>query len=158
MNEGNVKANEIKKQGWELITDAFVKRGVEFLFTVPGESISPVQRACEDTSIKIIACRHEQSATFMAEAYGRMTRKPGIVVVTYAPGFTNTLSGIQNANLSNSPLILIAGAQGRKTADRLGLQDMKQEPIIQSIVKKSPLKKMFEDSYRWLLQEDLLKK
>jgi acetolactate synthase-1/2/3 large subunit len=137
MSEGNKKASEIKKQGWELITDAFVKRGVEFLFTVPGESISPVQRACEDTSIKIIACRHEQSATFMAETYGRMTRKPGIVVVTYAPGFTNTLSGIQNANMSNSPLILIAGAQGRKSPDRLGLQDMKQEPIIQSIVKKS---------------------
>ncbi len=137
MSEENMKTSEKKKQGWELITEAFVKRGVEFLFTVPGESISPVQRACEGTSIKIIACRHEQSATFMAETYGRMTRKPGIVVVTYAPGFTNTLSGIQNANMSNSPLILIAGAQGRKAPDRLGLQDMKQEPIIQSIVKKS---------------------
>ncbi len=137
MSEANMKTSETKKQGWELITDAFVKRGVEFLFTVPGESISPVQRACEGTSIKIIAARHEQSATFMAETYGRMTRKPGIVVVTYAPGFTNTLSGIQNANMSNSPLILIAGAQGRKSPDKLGLQDMKQEPIIQSIVKKS---------------------
>lgn len=129
--------SKTKNQGWELITDAFVKRGVEFLFTVPGESISPIQRACEGTSIRIISTRHEQSATFMAETYGRMTRKPGIVVVTYAPGFTNTLSGIQNANLSNSPLILIAGAQGRKAPDRLGLQDMKQEPIIQSMVKKS---------------------
>ena len=51
--------------------------------------------------------------------------------MTFAPGFTNTLSAIQNANMSNSPLILIAGAHGRKAPDRLGLQDMKQEPIIQ---------------------------
>ena len=78
MSKENNKTIETKKQGWELITDAFVKRGVEFLFTVPGESISPVQRACEGTSIRIIAARHEQSATFMAEAYGRMTRKPGM--------------------------------------------------------------------------------
>ena len=137
MKEEKMKTSETKKWGWELITDAFVKRGVEYLFTVPGESISPVQRACEGTSIKIISTRHEQAATFMAETYGRMTRKPGIVVVTFAPGFTNTLSAIQNANLSNSPLILIAGAHGNKSPDRLGLQDMKQEPIIQSIVKKS---------------------
>ena len=125
------------KKGWELITEAFVRKGVEFLFTVPGESISPVQRAVENTSIKIIAARHEQAATFMAETYGRMTGKPGIVVVTFGPGFTNTLSAIQNANLSNSPLILIAGAHGSKSPDRLGLQDMKQEPLIESIVKKS---------------------
>ena len=125
------------KKGWELITDAFVEHGVEYLFTVPGESISPVQRACEGTSIKIISARHEQAATFMAETYGRMTKKPGIAVVTFGPGFTNTLSAVQNANLSNSPLILIAGAHGKKSPDRLGLQDMKQEPMIQSIVKKS---------------------
>ena len=132
----NTGTNDMKK-GWELITSAFVRKNVEFLFTVPGESISPVQRACEGTSIRIIAARHEQAAAFMAETYGRMTGKPGIVVVTFGPGFTNTLSAIQNANLSNSPLILIAGAHGAKSPDRLGLQDMKQEPLIQSIVKKS---------------------
>ncbi len=124
------------KKAWELITDAFLDKGVEFLFTVPGESISPVQRAVEDTPIKIIAARHEQSAAFMAETYGRMTRKPGIVVVTFGPGFTNTISAIQNANMSNSPLIVIAGAHPAKAPDRLGLQDMKQAPIIQTIVKK----------------------
>jgi acetolactate synthase-1/2/3 large subunit len=125
------------KKGWELITDAFLKRGVEYLFSLPGESISPIQRAVEGTSIKIITTRHEQAAAFMAEAYGRMTRRAGIAVVTFGPGFTNALSAIQNANLSNSPLILIAGAHGNASPDRLGLQDMRQEPIIESIVKKS---------------------
>jgi len=125
------------KKGWEFITDAFLKRGVEYLFSLPGEPISPIHRAVEGTSIKIITTRHEQAAAFMAEAYGRMTRRAGIAVVTFGPGFTNALSAIQNANLSNSPVILIAGAHGSASPDRLGLQDMRQEPIIESIVKKS---------------------
>ena len=125
------------KTGWELIAEAFIRKGVEFLFTVPGESISPIQRAAEEAGVKIISTRHEQAAAFMAETYGRMTGRPGLVAVTFGPGFTNALSAIQNANLSNSPMILMAGAHGAKSPDRLGLQDMKQEPLIQSIVKKS---------------------
>lgn len=124
-------------KGWNLITEAFLNRGVEYLFSVPGESITPVQRAVEDTPIKIITARHEQAAAFMAEAYGRMTKKPGIILVTFGPGFTNTISSIVNARLSNSPVILIAGAHGNKSPEKLGLQDMRQEPIIESIVKKS---------------------
>lgn len=134
-----IMENEPKnlKKGWELIAEAFAQKGVEYLFTVPGESISPIQRAAEASGIPIVSARHEQAATFMAETYGRMTGKPGLVAVTFGPGFTNALSAIQNANLSNSPLILMAGAHGAKSPDRLGLQDMKQEPIIESIVKKS---------------------
>ena len=125
------------KKSWELIAEAFAQKGVEYLFTVPGESISPIQRAAEAAGVPIVSARHEQAATFMAETYGRMTGKPGLVAVTFGPGFTNALSAVQNANLSNSPLILMAGAHAAKSPDRLGLQDMKQEPIIESIVKKS---------------------
>lgn len=124
-------------RGWNLIKDAFVARGVEYIFSVPGKSITPVQCAVEGTSIRIITARHEQAAAFMAEAYGRLTKKPGIILVTFGPGFTNTISGIVNARLSNSPVILIAGAHGVRSPERLGLQDMRQEPVIESIVKKS---------------------
>ncbi len=124
-------------RGWNLITEAFLERGVEYIFSVPGESITPVQRAVEDTPIRIISARHEQAAAFMAEAYGRLTKKPGIILVTFGPGFTNTISSITNARLSNSPVILIAGAHGNRSPEKLGLQDMRQEPIIESIVKKS---------------------
>jgi acetolactate synthase-1/2/3 large subunit len=83
--------------GMGTASDAFLKRGVGVSFYGSGESISPVQRACEwARSIKIISApRHEQAATFMAEAYGRMTRKPGIVVDSMPPVFTNTLSGFR---------------------------------------------------------------
>ncbi len=126
-----------KLKGWGLISDAFLKAGVEYIFGVPGESISPVQYAVEDTPIEIITTRHEQAAAFMAESYGRMTGNPGVVLVTFGPGFTNTISSMVNAQMTNAPMVLIAGAHGPKSMDRLGLQDMRQRPIIDSIVKKS---------------------
>lgn len=124
-------------KGWGLIKDAFLKAGVEYVFGLPGESISPIQYAVENTPIKIITTRHEQAAGFMAEAYGRMTGKPGVVLVTFGPGFTNTISAMVNAQMTNAPMVLIAGAHGAKSPDRLGLQDMRQRPIIESVVKKS---------------------
>ena len=127
----------VKPEGWSLIGEAFLNAGIEYIFGLPGESISPIQYAVEDTPIKIISARHEQAATFMAEAYARMTGKVGVVLVTFGPGFTNTISAMVSAQLSNTPVVLIAGAQGPKSSERLGLQDMRQEPIIESIVKKS---------------------
>jgi acetolactate synthase-1/2/3 large subunit len=127
----------VKQEGWSLISSAFLNAGIEYIFGLPGESISPIQYAVEDTPIKIISTRHEQAATFMAEAYARMTGKVGVVLVTFGPGFTNTISAMVSAQLSNTPIVLIAGGQGPKSSERLGLQDMRQEPIIESIVKKS---------------------
>ncbi len=124
-------------KGWSLIGEAFLNAKVEYIFGLPGESISPIQYAVENTPIQIITTRHEQAAAFMAEAYARMTGKPGVVLVTFGPGFTNTISPMVNAQLTNAPVILIAGAHGPKSPDRLGLQDMRQQPIIDSIVKKS---------------------
>lgn len=132
-----MSAEDRALKGWNLITNSFLEKGVEYIFSVPGESITPVQCAVENTSIKIITARHEQAASFMAEAYGRMTKKPGIILVTFGPGFTNTLSAIVNARLSNSPVILISGAHGNKSPEKLGLQDMRQEPLIEATVKKS---------------------
>ncbi len=131
----NEKQETLK--GWGLISDALLEAGVEYIFGVPGESISPVQYAVEKTPIEIITTRHEQAAAFMAEAYGRMTGRPGVVLVTFGPGFTNTISPMVNAQMANAPMVLIAGAHGTKSPDRLGLQDMRQRPIIDSIVKKS---------------------
>jgi thiamine pyrophosphate-dependent acetolactate synthase large subunit-like protein len=124
-------------KGWSLIGESFLNAGVDYIFGLPGESISPIQYAVEDTPIQIITTRHEQAAAFMAEAYARMTGKPGVVLVTFGPGFTNTISPMVNAQLANAPVVLIAGAHGAKSPDRLGLQDMRQRPIIDSIVKKS---------------------
>jgi acetolactate synthase-1/2/3 large subunit len=73
----------------------------------------------------------------MAEAWGRMTRKPGVAVVTAGPGFTNALTPIAHARLSNSPLLLISGAVGLQACEKLDLQDMVQLPVITPMVKKA---------------------
>ena len=78
----------------DLLVKCLEEEGIEYIFGVPGESISPVQYAVKNTPIEIITTRHEQAAAFMAEAYGRLTGKAGVVLVTFGPGFTNTLSAI----------------------------------------------------------------
>ncbi|MBN1881893.1 MAG: thiamine pyrophosphate-binding protein [Deltaproteobacteria bacterium] len=129
--------NQEPHEGWTLIGESFARAGVKYIFGVPGESISPVQYAAHKASIEVVTARHEQAAAFMAEAYARITGNPGIVLVTFGPGFTNTISAMVNAQLTNAPVVLIAGAHGAKSPERLGLQDMHQEPIIRSVVKKS---------------------
>jgi acetolactate synthase-1/2/3 large subunit len=124
-------------KGWNLVGEAMIEAGVQYIFSLPGESIIPIQFSVEGGPIQIISTRHEQAAAFMAEAYGRLTRKPGVVLVTVGPGFTNTISAVVNARLSNTPLVLIAGGHEAGSAEKQGLQDMRQEPIIESIVKKS---------------------
>jgi acetolactate synthase-1/2/3 large subunit len=124
-------------KGWGLVGEALMDAGVRYIFSVPGESISPIQLSVEGKPIEIVSTRHEQAATFMAEAYGRMTGRPGVALVTFGPGFTNTISAVVDARLSNSPLVLIAGGQGAGSEERLGLQDMRQGPIMESIVKKN---------------------
>ena len=85
---------------------------MEVVFGISGGHIFPIEERLESSSIRYPTTRHEQAAVFMAEAYGRMRRKPGVAFVTAGPGFTNSLSAIQNAAMANVPLLLIAGAEG----------------------------------------------
>jgi acetolactate synthase-1/2/3 large subunit len=73
----------------------------------------------------------------MAEAWGRMNRKPGVAMVTAGPGFTNALSAVANARFANTPLVLISGCVGIDCIEKLDLQDMRQLPVIEPMVKKA---------------------
>ena len=73
----------------------------------------------------------------MADAYGRFTRKPGVAMVTAGPGFTNALTPIASAAMAGTPLVLIAGSVGINMAEKLDLQDMRQAPVIEPMVKKA---------------------
>jgi acetolactate synthase-1/2/3 large subunit len=110
---------------------------VEVIFTLSGGHITPIYQHLEHSPIKIFDTRHEQSAVFMAEAWGRMTRTPGTAMVTAGPGFTNSLTAIANARLANSPLVLISGCVGIECIEKLDLQDMRQAPVIEPMVKKA---------------------
>jgi acetolactate synthase-1/2/3 large subunit len=126
-----------KAIGGRLAAEALIERGVEYLFTLSGGHITPIYQFLEGSPVAIFDTRHEQAAVFMAEAWARMTRKPAVAMVTAGPGFTNALSGIANARLSNAPVILIAGCVGLETAEKLDLQDMNQLPVIAPMVKKA---------------------
>ncbi|MBE0555844.1 MAG: thiamine pyrophosphate-binding protein, partial [Proteobacteria bacterium] len=109
---------------------------VEYVFTLSGGHITPIYQYLEGSPVVLFDTRHEQAAVFMAEAWARMTRKPAVAMVTAGPGFTNALSGIANARLSNAPVVLIAGCVGLESAEKLDLQDMSQLPVIAPMVKK----------------------
>ena len=121
----------------QLAAEALVERGVDRVFFIAGGHIYPLLEGLQKAGVKILATRHEQAAVFMAEAWGRMTRKPGVAMVTAGPGFTNALTPIANARLANSPLLLISGVVGLNVCEKLDLQDMVQLPVIAPMVKKA---------------------
>ena len=123
--------------GGKLVADALVDRGVDYIYSLSGGHITPIYQHLENTPITIFDVRHEQAAVFMAEASARMNRKPAVAMVTAGPGFTNALSGIASARLSNAPVILIAGCVGTESTEKLDLQDMTQLPVIEPMVKKA---------------------
>jgi acetolactate synthase-1/2/3 large subunit len=123
--------------GGQLAAEALVAGGVSHIFTLSGGHITPIYQHLEHAPVVLFDTRHEQAAVFMAEAWGRLTRRPGVAMVTAGPGFTNALSGIANARFSNAPLVLIAGCVGVECSEKLDLQDMRQAPVIEPMVKKA---------------------
>ncbi len=123
--------------GGQLVAEALIEKQVEYIFTLSGGHITPIYQFLENTDVTLFDTRHEQAALFMAEAWGKMTRKPAVAMVTAGPGFTNALTGVASAFFSNTPLVLIAGCVGLEHKEKLDLQDMPQEPVIAPMVKKT---------------------
>lgn len=113
----------------ELVVACLESQGVEFVFGIPGAKIDAVFNALVDSSIRLIVCRHEQNAAFMAAAYGRLTGKPGVVLVTSGPGVANLCTGLLTATTEGDPVIAIAGnvprdmhfKESHQSADNVGL-------------------------------------
>ena len=99
--------------GAELLVKCLEAHGVEYIFGIPGAKIDAVFNALEDSTIKLIVCRHEQNAAFMAAAYGRFTGKPGIVLLTSGPGVANLTTGLLTPTTEGDPIIAIGGNVSR---------------------------------------------
>ncbi|MFO8110993.1 MAG: thiamine pyrophosphate-binding protein [Desulfosalsimonadaceae bacterium] len=123
--------------GGQLVAEALVKRNTRYIFSLSGGHITPIYQYLEKSPVTIFDTRHEQAALFMAEAWGKMTRTPGVAMVTAGPGFTNALTGVASALFSNTPLVLIAGCVGLDNKEKYDLQDMYQEKVISPMVKKA---------------------
>ncbi len=93
--------------GGEIIARLLKQQGVRFLFTLSGGHISPIFVEAEKQGIRVIDTRHEVTAAFAADAVARLTGIPGVATVTAGPGITNTITAIKNAQLAQSPLVLL---------------------------------------------------
>ena len=121
--------------GGSRVAEVFKAHGVEFVFTLVGGHISPILVESQRRGIRVIDTRHEVNAVFAADAVGRLTGKPGVAAVTAGPGVSNTITAIKNAQMAQSPLVLIGGATATLLRGRGSLQDIDQMALIGPHVK-----------------------
>jgi acetolactate synthase-1/2/3 large subunit len=113
--------------------------GVETLFTLSGAHVFPMYDGAvrADPPMRILDVRHEQTAAFAAEATGKLTRVPGLAVLTAGPGVTNGVSAIAQAQFAGSPMVVVGGRAPQNRWGSGSLQELDQPPIVASITKSA---------------------
>ena len=112
------------RTGGQILVDQLLIHGVDHIFCVPGESYLAALDALHDASIEVTVCRQEGGAAMMAEAYGKLTGRPGICFVTRGPGATNASPGIHIAKQDSTPMILFVGQIERGMREREAFQEL----------------------------------
>jgi acetolactate synthase-1/2/3 large subunit len=128
-------AASVPAHGGERVARALQAHGVRWIFTLCGGHISPILVAAKALGIRIVDTRDEVTAVFAADAAARLTGTPGVAAVTAGPGLTNTLTALKNAQLAQSPLVLLGGAAPTALQGRGALQDIDQRPLVAPHVK-----------------------
>jgi acetolactate synthase-1/2/3 large subunit len=114
----------VSRSGARILVDQLVVHGVDTAFCVPGESYIAVLDALRDAPIRLIVARHEAGAANMAEAYGKLTGRPGVCFVTRAPGATHAATGVYTAFQDSTPLILFVGQVPLEHRGREAFQEL----------------------------------
>ncbi len=122
--------DERRFHGGDRIALALRARGVSFIFTLCGGHISPILTGCKAQGLRVVDCRHEATAVFAADAVSRLTGVPGVAAVTAGPGLTNTITAVKNAQLAQSPIVILAGAVPTILRGRGALQDIDQRKVM----------------------------
>ncbi|HYC15568.1 MAG TPA: thiamine pyrophosphate-binding protein [Stellaceae bacterium] len=124
------------RTGAQILVDQLKIHGADTVFCVPGESYLAVLDALYDAnSIRTFTCRHESGATIMAEAYGKLTGKPAIAMVTRGPGATNASAGLHIAMQDSTPLILLIGQVQRDAIEREAFQELDYRRMMGQLAK-----------------------
>lgn len=121
--------------GGTLVAQVLQRRGVKHLFTLCGGHISPILVEAKKLGIRVVDTRHEVNAVFAADAVARLTGIPGVAAVTAGPGLTNTITAVKNAQMAQSPLVLLGGASATVLRGRGSLQDIDQLALMRPHVK-----------------------
>jgi len=120
--------------GW-LVAKILRREGVEVVFTLSGGHIAGIYDGCIREGIRVVDTRHEQAAVHAAEGWAKATRKPGVALLTAGPGVTDGITGVANAYLAGSPVLVIGGAAPQGLWDRGALQEMGQLELLRPITK-----------------------
>src|SRR3982074_2506712 len=136
-------ANLPLRSGGQLVVAALRAHRVEMAFSVAGESYLEVLDALFDApAIRLLTCRQEGGAAFMAEAYGKLTGKPGVLLVTRGPGACNASIGVHTAFQDSTPMVVLVGQVARHQIDREAFQEV-------------DFRKMYAPLAKWVTQIDL---
>jgi acetolactate synthase-1/2/3 large subunit len=107
------------------------------MFTLNGGHIWPLYEACRNQGVRVFDTRHEQSATFAAEAYAKLTRRPAVAALTAGPGVTNGVSAITSAWFNGAPVVVLGGRAPQARWGAGSLQELDHVPIVSSITKSA---------------------
>ncbi len=124
-----------KISGARSLMIALEKEGVEIAFGLPGGANLPIYDELYKSNIRHVLVRHEQSASHMADGFGRVSRRPGVCFATSGPGATNIVTGIATAQADSSPMVAITGQVPSKMIGRDAFQESDIIGITNPIVK-----------------------
>jgi acetolactate synthase-1/2/3 large subunit len=127
----------VEATGGHLVAEALKRGGVDTIYTLSGGHIFPIYDGCVKLGIRIVDVRHEQTATFAAEAHGKLTGNVGVAVLTAGPGVTNGVSAITSAHFNGSPVLVLGGRAPQGRWGSGSLQEMDHVPVVRSITKSA---------------------
>ncbi|HEY4611282.1 MAG TPA: thiamine pyrophosphate-binding protein, partial [Ilumatobacteraceae bacterium] len=116
---------------------AMMAFGTDVMFTLNGGHIWPLYEAARDQGMRVVDTRHEQTATFAAEGWAKLTRRPGLAALTAGPGITNGMSAITTAHFNGSPLVVLGGRAPELRWGSGSLQELDHVPLVASITKSA---------------------
>ena len=131
------ESRQVEGHAGQQAVAALMAFGTDTMFTLNGGHIWPLYDAARDQGMRVVDTRHEQTATFAAEAYAKLTRRPGFAALTAGPGITNGVSAVTSAWFNGSPLVVLGGRapEGRWGAG--SLQEFDHVPVYSSITKSA---------------------
>jgi len=126
---------DMKLDGGSLVGKALKKEGVQCLFGLWGDHMTPAWRGCQEEGIRLVDVRHEEAAGHAAEGWARVTGRPGVAMVTAGPGVTNIFTALANAFYSGSPMLVLAGRSPINSNEKSPLQEMDHLEFVRPVTK-----------------------
>jgi thiamine pyrophosphate-dependent acetolactate synthase large subunit-like protein len=126
---------QLEADGGRLAAETLRRHDVDTLFTLSGGHLFPLYDGCVKTGIRLVDTRHEQTATFAAEGWAKVTRRPSASALTAGPGVTNGVSAITSASLNGTPMLVLAGRAPQARWGSGSLQELDHLPIVSSVTK-----------------------